>query len=584
MRGWELALGVCWCATAAAAPLKVTVSALPQGAQPVGTSITFTANATGASSKTLYMFEYRKSGTTAWQKIEALWYAKTLRWTLLQEGSYQLLAYAYDPSTKASGQAIANVQFTSRASGGQPVVSPTGHPLVFLYSAAPCSGSVTATYAPLGSSTPQTTPSYNCNGSATVNFYLAGLLANTTYTAQQQGGPVLTFTTGTPTIPVDTSYVILQPPDANTCEQQPILLGDKGGSNYASAVDLAGNLLWYYQYAPKSNPQGTYWVRPAPDQSGNQFFILGTVSSGSQLLTESDLAGNTVWSTSVPAVNRQLATNLQASWLSHDAVRLPNGHTLTLASVERLYQNVQGVNGTVDIVGDIILDLDSNMNVAWLWSSFDNLNINQTAILGEVCTTTQNCGGPLHLAATANDWTHASFLLYRPADGNIILGLKSQDLILKINYANGTGDGHIVWQLGQAGDFALGQNSVASTWPWFSHMHDMEPTITDNTYTLMDNGDTRVAAQGGDSRGQVWELDEVNLVATLQLNVDLGAYSKGSGSSAQLDNGNYYWQLVNPQQQTEFMELLPSTELDFEAQRGGPATRLFRMASMYSVQ
>ena len=68
------------------------------------------------------------------------------------------------------------------------------------------------------------------------------------------------------------------------------------------------------------------------------------------------------------------------------------------------------------------------------------------------------------------------------------------------------------------------------------------------------------------------------------MNVDLGAYSKGSGSSAQLDNGNYYWQLVNPQQQTEFMELLPSTALDFEAQRGGPATRLFRMASMYSVQ
>jgi cation transport ATPase len=38
------------------------------------------------------------------------------------------------------------------------------------------------------------------------------------------------------------------------------------------------------------------------------------------------------------------------------------------------------------------------------------------------------------------------------------------------DYRNGAGDGHVVWRLGQGGDFAL--NSTDPT-AWFSHQHNM---------------------------------------------------------------------------------------------------------------
>ena len=56
-------------------------------------------------------------------------------------------------------------------------------------------------------------------------------------------------------------------------------------------------------------------------------------------------------------------------------------------------------------------------------------------------------------AAKANDWTHGNSvsLTY---DGNLIYSARHQDLVYKIAYANGAGDGHVIWKLGKDGDFA----------------------------------------------------------------------------------------------------------------------------------
>ena len=59
---------------------------------------------------------------------------------------------------------------------------------------------------------------------------------------------------------------------------------------------------------------------------------------------------------------------------------------------------------------------------------------------------------------------------------------------------------------------------------------------------LFDNGNTRRSADSdGHSRGQVLEVDENTLTATLALNADLGAYSLALGSAQKLDNGNYFF-------------------------------------------
>jgi hypothetical protein len=42
-----------------------------------------------------------------------------------------------------------------------------------------------------------------------------------------------------------------------------------------------------------------------------------------------------------------------------------------------------------------------------------------------------------------------------PADGDLVLSIRHQDWVIKIDYRNGAGDGPVVWRLGADGDFAV---------------------------------------------------------------------------------------------------------------------------------
>jgi hypothetical protein len=132
--------------------------------------------------------------------------------------------------------------------------------------------------------------------------------------------------------------------------------------------------------------------------------------------------------------------------------------------------------------------------------------------------------------------------------------------VIKIDYRNGAGDGHVVWRLGQGGDFAV--NSADSN-PWFSHQHDAH-FIDDHTLILFDNGNARRASDpNAHNRGQVWTLDEASMTATLVLNLDLGEYSDRFGSAERLSNGNYWFtsgalgQGPPPRQFGRTIEVLP---------------------------
>src|SRR5207302_5518133 len=136
----------------------------------------------------------------------------------------------------------------------------------------------------------------------------------------------------------------------------------------------------------------------------------------------------------------------------------------------------------------------------------------------------------------AVDWLHTNSVSWSPADQNLVLSLRHQDWVIKIDYANGAGDGHVVWRLGQGGDFAV---HSADPSPWFSHQHNAH-YVDDHTLILFDNGNTRRATDPtANSRGQVWTLDENNMTATPVLNADLGNYSGRLGSAQRLSNGNY---------------------------------------------
>ena len=133
------------------------------------------------------------------------------------------------------------------------------------------------------------------------------------------------------------------------------------------------------------------------------------------------------------------------------------------------------------------------------------------------------------------DWLHANSIAWSPADGNLVVSLRSQDWVIKIDYANGTGDGHVVWRLGQGGDFTVNSTDPS---PWFSHQHDVR-YINDTTLVLFDDGNTRHATDpSADSRGQEWSSTSRTMTATLVVNADLGNYSSFLGSAQMLPNGN----------------------------------------------
>ena len=167
------------------------------------------------------------------------------------------------------------------------------------------------------------------------------------------------------------------------------------------------------------------------------------------------------------------------------------------------------------------------------------------------------------------------------------MSMRNQDWLIKINYANGTGDGTVLWRLGQQGDFTM--TGTSNAYPWFTHQHDAEFNGSGTQFlTVFDNGNTRITKHPGEkSRGQVLSVDEANKTVALTLNYDLGTYSPAIGSAQRLANGNYSfdsgWVASNtPNNYTEVSEVLPSGTLNYlvHAQQG-PPYRAWRMVSLY---
>jgi hypothetical protein len=354
---------------------------------------------------------------------------------------------------------------------------------------------------------------------------------------------------------------------------------------------MAGQVLWYY---PTTHANGTYLTRPV---NGGTFLIyVWDHTSDTTVVQEVDMQGDVVRETNAYAISQQLATMQlpTINWMSHEAERLPNGHTLVLGMTERILTNVQGP-GAVDVVGDMIIDLDQNFNVVWTWNTFDHLPNSRAPLLGEVCVSNVAPCGPLNLAPQANDWTHCNSLALLP-DGNLALSVRHQDWFVKINYQNGTGNGQILWTLGnlavQAGTpyFTL-SGAGSDPWPWFSHQHDVE--FDGTNYELFDNGNTRVSPPplgvgSGNSRGQAYSLNETTMVATRLLSADLGRYSGGFGSAQLLANGDYWFGLGYLSNNGAALDISQEVVTDnpltlsYDISFPSSAYRSFRLSSFYS--
>ncbi len=586
---------------------KLSVTITPSQASPafVGTPVTFTATASGAKAANIdYQFSVARGTNPSEVSVDFAYY-NTFTWVdSTREGSFTISVIARNKTLNETATASADYTIKAIATGTAPVVSKTANPLVALYSAPAsfCNTGSSMYVAFTNGKTPASeTASRPCTTGVTMNFYIAAMLASTKYEMQDVvvtgsksvKGPTATFTTGTipGTVAFPTTTLVVSPTPAVT--GQNVLLVDNL-SNTAlyipTALNLNGNTTWFYAAFDTQAQEGDFYLRPI---NGGTIMLHAadpnSVGVKGQIWREIDLAGNTLRQTNATQVSYQLTQMglLGITGFDHDAIRLPNGHTLIICSQEEIFPTgTQGSTAPIDIIGDLIVDLDTNLQVAWSWSAYDHLDINRAAILGETCAPNQQGCPPVLLAPIAADWLHGNSLNYIPASGDILFSMRHQDWVAKIDYNNGTGTGTVLWELGLDGPFTI--NSTDS-YPWFSHQHDVEYELGGTTVlSLFDNGNTRISENPGEhSRGYVLNIDETNMMVTPMLLQDLGVYSSAVGSAQRLDNGDYHFDagFNNPGAPNEYALHIeyPVTggAPDYELQTGTAAYRSYRMDSLY---
>jgi hypothetical protein len=625
-------------ATLGMAPLYATVAIQTitpsvNPPQPLGTTVTWTVKATDSKPNNL-TFQFNvtpPNGQPAMVKdfnIGALtggtWTSQPFVWTTIAgEGTYTIQAIAKDFISGETNTKTASFRLTTRVSTGVATVHKSGNALLALFSAPSCAAGSTMRVAfYTGSNPPNYTTWAYCNPPVSMNFYVAGMLPSTTYSMYSQtatngnitNGATLSFTTSPlpatlprgyfPTFTVNTPAPVNDP--------NPMLLWSFTKLIVPVATDLSGNIMWYY-----ANGAGTLLTRLVANgtmltiQNGSSWDSSNTIQ---QLLREIDLAGNVIHETNTGVVASQLVAmgakdatpcgqiakpakvgDACLNDFHHDAIRyLINGqqYTAFMAHVEKLFPaGTQGHKGSgpVDVLSEMVIVLNSNWQVVWYYSSFDQLDIQRAAPLGEVCSGgSSDCPTDLYLAKVANDWTHANTVDYvaasasqNPDSGNFLVSVRDQDQVIKINYNNGAGScapppaaSCIGWYMGPPDGLAVPpnsftiDNSTGDPWPWFSHQHDVTyansgkqvtiangPTgpITGPLLTIFDNGNTRYSAaplglgsncagppNNCNSRGMALIVDEASMKVTPVLLQDLGVKTTALGSAELLSNTTPY--------------------------------------------
>jgi hypothetical protein len=123
----------------------------------------------------------------------------------------------------------------------------------------------------------------------------------------------------------------------------------------------------------------------------------------------------------------------------HDAIRLKNGHTIAIGSLERMIpEGAQGSDDPVDIMGTLLIDLDEEFQVTWVWSAFDHLDISRKALGDEKCRGTSGglaCAVLLERCRQRLAARERSFV--QPEGWQSPPVSSEQDWVIKVDYQDG---------------------------------------------------------------------------------------------------------------------------------------------------
>ena len=249
------------------------------------------------------------------------------------------------------------------------------------------------------------------------------------------------------------------------------------------ALDPTGEVVWYYE-------------------ADRRIAGIDRLSNGNMLFhqtdhrtIEVDMLGNTIteWYAAdrpdgVPE-NPNAVPIANAQTIHHQPLETPTGTFMSFSANAREIENYytseydpEAPHATALVMGDDVIEFDREGNQLWRWSTWDHLD--PFRIGYELTEAYWHVRGfPEHL-----DWTHANGLEYDPRDDSIIINLRHQDALIKIDRASGD----VVWILGEPTDWSEELQSklltpVGEPFRWLYHAHN--PRLTDSgTIVLFDNG------------------------------------------------------------------------------------------------
>jgi arylsulfate sulfotransferase len=595
---------------ASGAPLSVQLITTLPSPQPVGTPIGITPRIENVS-KGMHVFRYELStGGGPFHMVRDFSQQRDFTWApSLYEHSATIRVTVRNNETKETATVESRFQIVPRVKGSTPIVVPTSHPLIALFSAPPCpeGSQFRVAFRAEGDEAVGRTPAQPCRGSISSNALVAGMRADTEFKLRQEvttaghekDGEWLPFRTGI--LDGDFPPVSVAVPRASgSIASEPVVIfaaSSTGAGRRPFATDLEGRVIWYLRtsdFMTRVLPGGRFLVLAEGQNSANSMRRL-------QVLRELDLAGNIIRETNASRVAEQLESRgihsdckkggtECISGFHHEAIALPNGHFLAVTGLERMMPaGTQGSKEPVDVLGDLIVELDQDLQVVGTWNGFEHLDVKRASLENSKCKEGPGGGGcpSIFLAAEANGWTHSNALNYIPSTGDFLVSMPEQNWVLKVDYKNGKGSGKVLWRLGKDGDFTAKSDDP---YPWFSYQHDagFDPPGS-NTVTLLDNGHARFATdKNTQTRGQQWRIDEQNMTATLVHNAKLQVYSPAVGAAQMLKNGGYLFNLGYIDSQTSPRARMAETDRDGRVVfaldvHGLLVYRSYRVNDMYSA-
>lgn len=545
----------------------------------------------------------------------------------LAPGGSCAIAVSFAPTTagkvsgsltvSASGSSQQNVSLAGtgeQLSGGESLVTATANPVVALYSWQPeGQGNVSVEFGASTSYGLTTSAAATPANGGPVSILVAGMKQNTTYHMRavltESDSTVVndqdhTFATGSfpanlqPQVTTTTASGMTPQPGVELVNASSIAPNNKTTTTYlgAYALDLSGNLIWGYQ--PPDLPSKYTIIQPLKLlPNGNFLMVLSfasqyvlpgqgvTLTPGEEsvdLIREIDLAGDPVAQITLDQLNTKLANagygNITLTDLHHDVAMLPNGHIILIANMLKSYSNLTGISGSTNVLGDVLVDLDPNFNVSWVWSTFDHLDVNHHPI-----------GFP--------DWTHANAVFYSPNDGDLLLSMRHESWIIKIDYENGTESGDVLWTLGNGGDFTLSGGTAPQDWFYGQHDPSFVGSATSGQFSLamMDNGYGRMMADGSQctssgsacyTTAPVIAINEAAKTAniTFRQTVPAAQFAIWGGNAEVLANGDMEYDLCSEPDGSEVDEVTttnPSQSVWTLKETGENLYRAMRIPSLY---